>query len=140
MSALERTRLWRHRKLSRLLCSEAVSTLNPLKDSLTGSKGEKFVLQAPAGKELPPKGFDPGEDTYQEPPKQKEKRHAINVDVSPSSNRLQLLSPFDRWDGKDLVDLPVLIKVRNIFGPLLWRLVDWLIYSLTDWLIERLND
>lgn len=85
---------------------------NPLKDSLTGAKGEKFVLKAPAGKELPAKGFDPGEDTYQEPPKEPAKRRAVKVDVSPSSNRLQLLSPFDRWDGKDLVDMPVLIKVR----------------------------
>ncbi|OQV12507.1 putative aconitate hydratase, mitochondrial [Hypsibius exemplaris] len=86
---------------------------NPLKDSLTGSKGEKFQLQAPNGKEVPPKGYDPGEDTYQEPPKQPEKRRAVSVHVDAASNRLQLLSPFARWDKKDLVDLPVLIKIKG---------------------------
>ena len=35
------------------------------------------------------------------------------VDVSPSSNRLQLLEPFDKWHGKDLEDLRILIKVSR---------------------------
>ena len=33
------------------------------------------------------------------------------MDVSPTSQRLQLLEPFDKWDGKDLEDLQILIKV-----------------------------
>ena len=36
------------------------------------------------------------------------------MDVSPTSQRLQLLEPFDKWDGKDLEDLQILIKVRNM--------------------------
>jgi aconitate hydratase len=35
------------------------------------------------------------------------------VDVDPKSNRLQLLEPFDKWDGKDLTDMAVLIKVKG---------------------------
>jgi aconitate hydratase len=35
------------------------------------------------------------------------------VDVDPNSNRLQLLSPFDKWDGKDLTEMLVLIKVKG---------------------------
>lgn len=35
------------------------------------------------------------------------------MDVDPKSNRLQLLDPFDTWNGKDLEDLTVLIKVKG---------------------------
>ena len=81
---------------------------NPLTDELTGADGKKFKLSAPFGDELPQRGFDPGEDTYQGPPADGSK---VNVDVSPSSDRLQLLTPFTKWDGNDLEDLTVLIKV-----------------------------
>lgn len=57
---------------------------------------------------MPPRGFDPGEDTYQAPPADGSN---VKVDVDPNSQRLQLLSPFDKWDGKDLTDMLVLIKV-----------------------------
>lgn len=56
--------------------------------------------------------FDPGQDTYQHPPKDSSGQR---VDVSPTSQRLQLLEPFDKWDGKDLEDLQILIKVSE--GP-----------------------
>lgn len=36
------------------------------------------------------------------------------MDVSPTSQRLQLLEPFDKWDGKDLEDLQILIKVGSL--------------------------
>ncbi|KAL5474055.1 hypothetical protein EMCRGX_G028628 [Ephydatia muelleri] len=81
---------------------------NPETDYLTGANGEKFKLECPHGDELPAKGFDPGHDTYQSPPEEGSK---IDVVVDPKSKRLQLLSPFNKWDGKDIVDAPVLIKV-----------------------------
>jgi aconitate hydratase len=37
-------------------------------------------------------------------------RTDIEITVSPSSDRLQLLEPFASWDGNDYVDLPVLFK------------------------------
>lgn len=83
---------------------------NPLTDCLTGSDGKKFKLDAPFAAELPPKGFDPGQDTYQAPPADGSK---VQVDVDPKSQRLQLLTPFDKWDGKDLTDMTVLIKVKG---------------------------
>lgn len=83
---------------------------NPLTDTLTGSDGKAFKLEAPFGDELPTKGFDPGMDTYQAPPSD---GSSVNVDVDPKSNRLQLLTPFDKWDGKDLTDMTVLIKVKG---------------------------
>ncbi len=42
-------------------------TFNPMKDELVGSDGKRFKLESPTGKELPPSGFDPGENTYQSP-------------------------------------------------------------------------
>ncbi|KAJ3600195.1 hypothetical protein NHX12_031181 [Muraenolepis orangiensis] len=83
---------------------------NPETDYLTAPNGEKFKLEAPTGDELPSRDFDPGQDTYQHPPS---KGSSIKVDVSPSSNRLQLLEPFDRWTGRDLEELRVLIKVKG---------------------------
>jgi len=81
---------------------------NPNTDKLTGADGKQYTLTAPTGEELPPRGFDPGQDTYQAPTP-----GAAKVKVDPKSNRLQLLEPFNKWDGKDLVDLPVLIKVQG---------------------------
>jgi len=83
---------------------------NPVTDFLTAADGSKFKLENPHGKELPPKGFDPGEDTFQAPPADGSK---IDVIVSPSSNRLQLLKPFAKWNGEDLVDLELLVKVKG---------------------------
>jgi aconitate hydratase len=83
---------------------------NPLTDSLTAADGSQFKLQPPSGDNLPSKGFDPGVDTYQEPPKD---GGSLKVDVDPKSNRLQLLEPFQPWDGKDFIDFPILIKIKG---------------------------
>ncbi|CAG4975442.1 unnamed protein product [Colias eurytheme] len=83
---------------------------NPVTDELQGSDGKKFKLSDPFGDELPTKGFDPGQDTYEHPPADGSK---VQVDVSPTSDRLQLLEPFDKWNGKDLTDLTILIKVKG---------------------------
>uniref|UniRef100_A0A3P8ZQ89 Aconitate hydratase, mitochondrial n=1 Tax=Esox lucius TaxID=8010 RepID=A0A3P8ZQ89_ESOLU len=83
---------------------------NPETDYLVGANGERFKLEPPNGDELPAREFDPGQDTYQHPPADST---SVRVDVSPTSTRLQLLEPFDKWNGKDLEDLPVLIKVKG---------------------------
>jgi aconitate hydratase len=85
-------------------------TFNPLTDTLIGSDGKPFKFIDPSGNELPPRGYDPGQDTYQAPP---ENRMSVQVAVDPKSDRLQLLQPFKPWDGKTPQDLPVLIKVRG---------------------------
>jgi len=83
---------------------------DPRTQKLQGSNGEEFLLESPYGDELPNQGFDPGEDTYQHPPTD---GSGVAVDVDPKSDRLQLLSPFTKWDGGDLKDLAVLIKVKG---------------------------
>lgn len=59
---------------------------------------------------LPAKGFDTGLDGYQEAA---EDSSTITVSVDPNSERLQLLSPFRKWDGSDYEDLTILIKVKG---------------------------
>jgi len=80
---------------------------DPRTDTLTGSDGKEFKLDDPNAAELPVRGFDAGEDTFQPPPA--DGSH-VGVDVSPESQRLQLLTPFDKWDGKDLEKMTILIK------------------------------
>jgi len=83
---------------------------NPETDPLMDSEGNPFMLESPYGDELPANGFDPGQDTYQPPPVD---RSAVVVDVDPESNRLELLTPFSKWDGEDYEDLALLIKVKG---------------------------
>ena len=83
---------------------------NPLTDTLKDKDGNDFKLSPPTGAGLPANGYDPGQDTYQAPPKS---RDAVEVQVSPSSDRLQILHPFNEWDGKDAIDLPILIKAKG---------------------------
>merc|ERR1712117_214458 len=83
---------------------------DPRSQKLKGADGQEFMLDSPYGDELPSQGFDPGEDTYQHPPAD---GSGVTVDVDPKSDRLQLLTPFIKWDGKDLTDMRVLIKVKG---------------------------
>lgn len=84
---------------------------NPLTDKLKDKDGNEFLLTPPAGVDaLPPRGYDPGENTYQAPPKD---RASVEVKVAPTSDRLQILSPFNPWDGKDALDCPILIKAQG---------------------------
>lgn len=80
---------------------------NPITDSLINEDGEKVNLDPPFGKELPPKGFDVEDNGYLAPP---EDGSAINVVVKESSERLQLLTPFEPWDGENLMGAKLLIK------------------------------
>lgn len=85
-------------------------TFNPITDSLINEKGESVMLDEPSGDELPPRGFDVEDAGYQAP---SEDGSGIQVAVSPTSNRLQLLDPFAAWEGTDLKGLKILIKAKG---------------------------
>ena len=86
-------------------------SFNPLTDSLTASDGSKFKLEPPQiAPEVPEKGFKQPEGIYVEPSKNPE---SVEVIINKSSKRLQLLEPFDSWDGKDFEKLPILIKAKG---------------------------
>ena len=83
---------------------------DPASATLTNEAGEEVRLAVGTGEELPSAGFDPGEETFQAPP---EDGSSVEVSISPTSDRLQLLTPFPAWDGADLTDLMVLVKARD---------------------------
>ncbi|MFT3980365.1 MAG: aconitate hydratase [Ferruginibacter sp.] len=83
---------------------------NPLTDTLTNDKGEQVKLDPPSGDELPVKGFAVDDPGYQEPAAD---GSGVQVIVSPTSKRLQLLDPFAAWEGTDLKGLKLLIKAKG---------------------------
>jgi aconitate hydratase len=86
-------------------------SFNPMVDSLTGTDGKPFRLEPPkAAPEVPPKNFDRGHPTYIAPPAD---GSSIKLQVDPHSERLQLMEPWPAWDGKDFLDMPVLIKTKG---------------------------
>lgn len=83
---------------------------NPLNDTLVSEDGEKVKLEVPEGLVFPPKGFDVKDPGFQAPSKNGED---VEVVVAPDSKRLQLLTPFDEWDGKDFEGMKLLIKAKG---------------------------
>lgn len=83
---------------------------DPTTDTITAPDGSAVRLEAPVGEVLPAKGYDPGQNTFTPPPAD---GSGVEVVVSPTSNRLQLLAPFAPWDGKDYLGLPVLMKAKG---------------------------
>ena len=84
---------------------------NPMKDTLLNEDGDEVMLDPPTGEELPQKGFSEVDSGYQNPADFNS--NEITIDVSPSSERLQLLDRFEKWDGNDLIDLHLLIKAHG---------------------------
>ncbi len=86
-------------------------SFNPLTDPLVDADGNEFMLQPPTeAPEVPPTGFDPGADLYVDPP---EDGSDVEVRVDPESNRLQVLQPWEPWDGNDFEDVPILVKTEG---------------------------
>ena len=86
-------------------------SFNPLTDTLTAADGSEFKLDPPGeAPEVPMDGFT-GQGFGYEPPA--ESGNSIAVAVDPASTRLQLLSPFPRWDGNDFERLQVLVKAKG---------------------------
>ncbi|MFT7588837.1 MAG: aconitate hydratase, partial [Limisphaerales bacterium] len=85
-------------------------TFNPLTDTLTNENGEQVMLDPPTGLELPPNGFAYEDRGFQEPA---EDGSGITITVNPSSDRLQILTPFAPWEGTDLKGLRLLIKAKG---------------------------
>ena len=86
-------------------------SFNPLTDSLVGADGQPFKLEPPRpAPEVPTQPFARGRSAYTAPP---EDGGRIVLNVDPHSERLQLLEPWPAWDGKDFLDMPVLMKTQG---------------------------
>ena len=82
---------------------------NPMTDTLINNEGEKVMLDEPTGWELPPKGFEVKDDGYLAP---EEDGSGIVINVSPESDRLQLLTPFEPI-GNIIDSAKLLIKAHG---------------------------
>ncbi|MBT5152075.1 MAG: aconitate hydratase [Flavobacteriales bacterium] len=80
---------------------------NPITDTLVNENGDAVTLSEPTGQELPSKGFAVEDNGYQAPA---EDGSGVDVVVSPDSQRLQLLAPFEPWDGQNINGAKLLIK------------------------------
>ncbi len=86
-------------------------SFNPMTDTLTAADGSEFRLDPPKqAAEVPPSDFEEGRSFYQAPP---EDGSAIELTVSPDSERIQLLEPWPAWDGGDFTDMPALLKAKG---------------------------
>ncbi|MBM3943464.1 MAG: aconitate hydratase [SAR202 cluster bacterium] len=86
-------------------------SFNPLTDTLKGADGKPFKLSPPkAAPEVPAKNFILTNPYYVAPPEDGSK---IEIKVDPNSTRIELMRPWSKWDGKDFVDMPVLIKTKG---------------------------
>jgi len=83
---------------------------NPLTDTLTAPNGERVRFTPPEGEELPRDGFARGAEGYEEPAADPD---SVHIEIPGNSERLQVLGPFVAWDGKDFIDLPILVKTRG---------------------------
>ena len=83
---------------------------NPLSDPLENKNGEKVYLSEPIGQELPKNGFDVEDNGYQAPAVEGSN---IEVVVNPESERLQLLTPFEAWNGENIENARLLIKAQG---------------------------
>ncbi|RYP84084.1 hypothetical protein DL770_005256 [Monosporascus sp. CRB-9-2] len=87
------------------------TTFNPMTDSLTTSSGKEFRFTPPSGLEIPPQPFESARPEF--------RAHAqapdpsVEVAISPSSERLALLEPFDAFPALELSGLRVLVKVTG---------------------------
>jgi aconitate hydratase len=83
---------------------------NPLTDTLTAPNGERVRFTALEGEELPRQGFARGAEGYEEPAADPD---SVKIEIPVNSERLQVLGPFVAWDGKDFIDLPILVKTKG---------------------------
>ncbi|KAK4453832.1 putative aconitate hydratase mitochondrial precursor [Podospora aff. communis PSN243] len=87
------------------------TTFNPITDSLKTPDGKEFRFPAPHGLEGPQTPFEEGKDSLRvlsQPP-----NPSVEVAISPSSERLALLEPFDAFPSSDLSGLRVLVKITG---------------------------
>lgn len=83
---------------------------NPITDKLVNENGLEVMLEEPTGMELPPLGFAVEDAGFIAPA---EDGSSVEVKVAPSSDRLQLLHPFEPIDAEQLQGMRLLIKAKG---------------------------
>lgn len=87
------------------------TTFNPITDAITTPSGEEFRFNPPQGSHLPSAGFESGNPAFQ--PTAAVPDPSVEVLISPTSDRLAKLDPFEPFPAGDLSALRVLYKVKG---------------------------
>mgnify|MGYP000105974343 FL=1 len=85
-------------------------TFDPARDTLINADGQEVKLDPPLGVDLPENGFAVEDLGYQEPVAD---GCGIEVVVNLDSERLELLAPFDPWNGNNITGMKLLIKAKG---------------------------
>ena len=86
-------------------------SFNPLIDELTAADGTKFKLEPPKpAPEVPEEGFMRPEGIFVAPP---ENSDDVEIIIDPASKRLQRLEPFEKWNGQDFEEIPIMVKAKG---------------------------
>ncbi len=85
-------------------------SFNPMTDTITTESGQQVKLAPPSGDELPTRGFDVEDAGFVAPAAN---GGHIQVVVSPTSDRLQLLDAFDAYESAHYRGLPLLLKAKG---------------------------
>ena len=94
-------------ELTTALAIAGTLKFNPLTDKIKNEDGDEVMLEEPHGIELPPNGFGVKDAGYQAPA---EDGSDVEVVVKEDSERLQILTPFDGWDGSNITGMRLLLK------------------------------
>jgi aconitate hydratase len=84
--------------------------VDPIHGEIQTPDGKKLRLTPPEAPELPARGFASGASGFVAPP---DDGSGVVVRIDPESERLQALSPFPAWNGKDYEKLPILVKAKG---------------------------
>ena len=86
-------------------------SFNPLIDELTAADGTKFKLEPPKpAPEVPQEGFMRPEGIFVAPPSNSDD---VEIIIDPASKRLQRLEPFEKWNGQDFEEIPIMVKAKG---------------------------
>ncbi|MCK5071042.1 MAG: aconitate hydratase, partial [Desulfocapsa sp.] len=86
-------------------------TVNPYTVEHTAADGSTFTLTPPEKvAEVPPQKLISDEEGFLAPIAD---HTSVTVQVSPESERLALLTPFDSWNGQDFTKLRLLLKAKG---------------------------
>lgn len=83
---------------------------DPVSGTMKGSEGQEIQFTPPVADELPKNGFAKGGDGFEAPDQD---GGQVVIEISPQSERLQILKPFPKWDGEDFSQLPILVKAKG---------------------------
>lgn len=96
---------------------------NPATDTLLDKDGRAVMFDEPHGFDFPPQGFSVGQNDGESALEAMERNGLfvapsdvhkdVAVEIRPDSDRLQKLAPFAPWDGRELENMPLLIKAKG---------------------------